>query len=151
MGSFVVTNFKPRHNEILRLHFLGRSNVEIGAKIGVTSAAVACVLRSPLAQAELARMKAEADKLIVNTSLRVALEDDLVGATKEALTLNRRLMNEGKTDTKLRSKIATHFLDRVLFDKVGETGDGIYRQILTQLDQMEKNGGVVIEAIRIKT
>jgi predicted transcriptional regulator len=144
--SHEIKVLRPRHQEVIRLAFLGRSNVEIASAVGISTAAVSCVLRSPLAQAEIARFTREAEERIVNVPLRARMMSEIEGASVEALRLNRTLMNEQKIDTKLRVGIAKHFMDRGLFEKDGDEQEGSYREILRKLDDVQKQlgGGVYL-------
>jgi hypothetical protein len=134
-----LRSLRPRHREILRLKHLGVANNVIAAQIGISVAAVAVVLRSPLAKAELARLQEKADELTVNAPLRVALANEINGAGIEALRLRRRLMNDRSIDTKLRARIGEHFVDRVIFDRNNDEKEGEYRDILRRLDEINKN------------
>lgn len=131
-----------RHREILRLTLLGWSATRIAVAVGVSAGAVYAVMRSPLMRAELERMQDEADRLTIDTPLRARMEAELRGATIEAVRLNRRLMNDTAVDAKLRSGVAKHFMDRVLFDvdESGERQSG-YREILRRLDDVDKQLG----------
>jgi len=93
-------------------------------------------------QAELERMQEEADRLTINTPLRARMEAELRGATIESVRHNRRLLNDPNVDAKLRSGVAKHFMDRVLFDvdEGGEKQSG-YREILRRLDDVDKQLG----------
>ena len=142
----ITGTLKPRHHEIIRLAFLGRSNVEIAGAVGLTPGAIACIVRSPIVQAELARMQEKAYEKTVNTPLRVQLMSELNGAGTEALRLNRKLMNNEYVDAKLRAKLGMHFLDRVIFNKdVDEGGEGSYRDILRKLDDIGRNVNITIQ------
>lgn len=144
--SHEIKTLRPRHQEVIRLAFLGRSNVDIASAVGVSPGAVACILRSPLAQAEIARFTKEAEERIINVPLRARLMSEIEGASAEALKLNRRLMNEPTIDTKLRVGIAKHFMDRGLFEHDGDEQEGSYREILRKLDDVQKQlgGGVYL-------
>lgn len=131
-----------RHREILRLTLLGWSYTRIAATIGMSTGGVQAIMRSPLMKAELEKMQDEADHLTVNTPLRARMEAELRGATIEAVRLNRRMMNDPTVDAKLRSGVAKHFMDRVLFDvdESGEKQSG-YREILRRMDDVDRKLG----------
>lgn len=135
-----IKHLRLRHQEVIRLAFLGRSNVEIAAVVGISPGAIACVLRSPIAQAEIARLRDKAEESITNLPVRVKLMSELNGAGEEAIRLNRTLMNDGRVEVKLRAKLATHFMDRVVFDKDPEDErEGSYRDILRKLDEVGRS------------
>lgn len=151
-SSHELSKLRPRHFEIIRLCHLGRSNTEIAAAVGITTPAVSMILRSTLAKAELARLKHEADLLVCNGPLRAALMSELNGFGVEALRLNRKVLNDDQKDLKLRVKIATHAIDRVIFNKDDDNEqEGGYRTILRRLTQIQQsvigNGSVPVEDV----
>jgi len=147
MPRQLVKPLNNRHHEIIRLAFLGKTNVQIAGVVGITPPAVGCVLRSPMAQAELARLRHGAEENLVNVPLRARLMEDLVGAGTEAVRLNRGLMNEPTIDVKTRARIATHFMDRIVFDQRPEDArEGSYRDILRSLSDINQkmDSGVML-------
>lgn|SRR5262245_22348637 len=128
-----------RHREIIRLAFLGRTNVEIAERMSMDRASIGLILRSPLAQAELARMNAKAEAVLVNTPLRVALDKDLRDAATESLRLNRAILADPKVDMRVRSKTAQHFMDRIIFSEGPNEQETSYRDILRRLDAIDRN------------
>jgi hypothetical protein len=145
-----LKSLRTRHHEILRLHFLGRNNVEIAAALNMTPAGVGCVIRSPLAQAELARLASKADDSITNVPVRALLTAELNGAAIESLRHNRRIMNDASVSAGVRTRVASHFLDRVVFMRNAEeeTPD-TYREILRSLKTLEdKFGDDSVKVIR---
>lgn len=137
MGSHMTKVLRPRHERIIRLAFEGWTHKRIAGALGFSAAAVSCILRSPLAQGEIARLRGIEEEKITNIPLRTRLAADLEGASKEALDLNRKLMNEPLTDTKVRVGIARHFMDRVVFGDLGDEKEGTYREILRKLDKVQ--------------
>jgi IS30 family transposase len=136
-------SLRTRHHEILRLHFLGRSNREIAMSLNLHPQTITCILKSPLAQAELTRLKAEAEKSLVNVPLRQQLLNDLNGSAMEALHLRRGLMNDNNINLGVRERISQHFMDRVIFPKNEEDStEGSYRDILRKMSEIERKLGM---------
>lgn len=139
-----IKSLRPRHHEIIRMAFLGRNNQEISLAVGITPGAVACVLRSELARAELARLALKAEDNLTNVPLRTQLMAELNGATTEALKLRRSLMNDPSKDVKVRARIGEHFLDRVLFGRAPESEHTeSYRDILRAINNKLENAQIV--------
>src|SRR4030095_1051411 len=132
---------RPRHSEVIRLCHEGMTHVRIGELVGMSSIAVGMILRSPLAQAELARLKHAADLRSIDTPLRVREALEIDRAALDALRFNADLVRDPLVDKKLRAKVATHFLDRVVFDKSPSETEGSYREILRSLNEIEKHIG----------
>lgn len=128
-----------RHREIIRLAFLGRTNTEIAERMDMDKGSIGLILRSPLAQAELARLNSKAEAILVNTPLRVALDEDLRAAATESLRLNRAILNDPAVDVRVRSKTAQHFMDRVIFQENPDEKESSYRDILRRLDAIDRN------------
>lgn len=128
-----------RHREIIRLAFLGRTNVEIAERMSMDRGSVGLILRSPGAQAELARLNAKAETILVNTPLRVALDKDLRDAATESLRLNRSVLNDPSVDMKVRTRTAQHFMDRIIFSEGPDQEESSYRDILRRLDAIDRN------------
>lgn len=135
-------NFKKlsmRHHEILRMAFLGKSNSDIAHIIGISPAAVSCLLNSPLAKAEVAKMQAEATEKVTDLPLRLQLAEQLNMAAMEAVVTNRAILNDRNTDVKVRARVASHFMDRVVFNKSPDDGgEGSYREILRAVSGIER-------------
>ena len=134
--AYAVVTLRPRHHEIIRQAFLGLKSVQIAERLGITPVSVNCILASPLAQAELARLRVKAEETITNVPMRVRLESTLRKAAEEAVNINYDLMTSHTTDAKLRARIGMHFQDRVIFDDTENEKEGSYREILRQLDKL---------------
>lgn len=135
-GSAELTQ---RHREIIRLAFLGRTNTEIAERMDMDRGTIGLILRTPLAQAELARLNSKAEAILVNTPLRVALDEDLRAAATESLRINRAILNDPTVDVRVRSKTAQHFMDRVIFQENPDEKESSYRDILRRLDAIDRN------------
>jgi hypothetical protein len=124
--AHVVNKLRPRHYTALHIALLGRSHVDIAFRVGMTPGHVGDVLRSPLAQAELMRLRAAAEVRLATVPL-------------EALGVTRELMNDEGVPAAVRAKIACHLLDRIIFDRVAmEDGQQVtYRDVLRKLDALE--------------
>lgn len=137
--SYVIKTVRPRHHLIIQYAFNGLSNRDIAVKIGMSPAGIGCILRSPAAQAELARLASLAVEKSVDIPARVALHNELVGAATDGLRINKTLMKDPFVKPETRSRIGQHFMDRVLFDK--RDGDDreqeSYRDILRKLDKLQ--------------
>ena len=134
-----AADLSQRHREIIRLAFLGRTNVEIAERMSMDRASIGLILRSPMAQAELARLNAKAETILVNTPLRVALDKDLRDAATESLRLNRSVISDPTVDMRVRTKTAAHFMDRIIFAEGPDEHEGSYRDILRRLDAIDRN------------
>jgi len=98
------------------------------------------IKRSPFAQAELARLKGIAEERVTDVPTRVALIDELRGAADEAVKLNRHVMNNELIDVKVRTGVAKHFMDRVIFDhQDDDEQQDTYRNLLRKLDGIQRN------------
>ena len=128
-----------RHREIIRLAFLGRTNTEIAERMSMDRGSVGLILRSPGAQAELARLNGKAEAILVNTPLRVALDKDLRDAATESLRLNRSILSDPSVDMKVRSRTAQHFMDKIIFNDGPDEEESSYRDILRRLDAIDRN------------
>jgi hypothetical protein len=139
---YQVQELTDRHQQIIRLTFAGLSEVDIAGKIGVTRETVCAVVNSPMAKAELARLGERAEAILTNVPLQLELHADLKGAGRDALKVNRQIMNDDKVDPRVRSSVGRHFLDRVVFE-VSETGEkeGSYREILRRLSDVQRSLG----------
>lgn len=135
--SYEIKSVRPRHAEIIRLAFLGLKHNLIAERVGISAPAVSCVLRSAIARAELARLQHEAELKILDTPVRVRAALELDKAAMESLKFNRSLVNDVTVDKKLRSRVATHFLDRLVFNKDPDMEEGSYREILRSLRSIE--------------
>lgn len=136
--SYSVKTLRDRHHAILRLAAEGRKNVEIAQLLNLSSVTVSCILRSPLAKAELARLrqKLEAELSIpLAERLKARLEE---GATM-ALEQNIAIMKSPIVDVKVKARVGMHMLDRVVFKEVeDDTKETSYRDILRSLSNVEK-------------
>lgn len=133
-----IKSIRPRHAEIIRLAFLGLKHSLIAEKVGISAAAVSCVLRSAIARAELARLQHAAELKLLDTPIRVRAALELDQAAMESLRFNRSVVNDATIDKKLRSKVASHFLDRLVFNKDPDAEEGSYREILRSLRTIEE-------------
>ena len=137
-----VKSLRPRHHEILRLAFMGMKNNDIAERVGISASAISCLLHSPLARAELARLNKQAEEKLVDVPLRTQLQMELNRAGKEAVQINRAIMNAPEADVKVRARIGMHFMDRVVFNKSADSNEDIsYREILRSLNRIETNLG----------
>ena len=147
-----MTELRPRHHQIIRLAFLGKSYVEIAGALGLTPGAVSCILRSPLARQELEQMQQDAREKTVNTPLQAQLMTELNGCGTEAVRLNRKIMNNPIMDVRLRSKVATHFMDRIVFNKSHEDETQYsYREILRKLSTLEHQPVIINNEVIVAT
>ena len=140
--SYDVKELAQRHQTIIRLSFAGMTGAAIAGQIGMTREAVAAVLSSPLAQQALARLNEKAEEAVVNLPARIRLQAELQGAGEDALRLNRSIIKDDQADLRIRARVATHFLDRVVFeyDETGEK-EGSYRAILRGLNEIQRSLG----------
>jgi hypothetical protein len=124
--AHVVNKLRPRHYTALHIALLGRSHVDIAFRVGMTPGHVGDVLRSPLAQAELVRLRAAAEARLATVPL-------------EALAVTRELMNDEGVPAAVRARIACHLLDRIIFDRqaVDDEQQVTYRDILRKLDALD--------------
>jgi hypothetical protein len=130
---------------------MGWAGNDIADRIGMSKAAVYCILRSPLAQMEITRLQEEANKIAANLPYRIIQEKKLREISDEAVNVNRDLMNDKRMDPRVRSRISMHFQDRNIYDNNGEDKPAGYREILRKLDEVAtqiKNGDLV-EALPI--
>ena len=145
-ASHAPVSLRPRHQEIIRLSFQGMSNLMIGGQVGMTPAAVGCVLRSPIARAEIARLAQAAEEKLVDIPAKVRLANEIQGMGVEAFRLRRTLMNDDQIDVRLRARIAEHTVDRVIFEHEEDGRGGSIRDILRRLDEVRddiKSGRIV--------
>ena len=134
-----AASLTQRHREVIRLAFLGRTQVEIAERMSMDKSTVRLILRSPMAQAELVRLNHRAEDILVNTPLRVALDADLRAAATESLRLNKSVLSDPSVDMRVRTKTAQHFMDKIIFaDGPDEKGES-YRDILRKLDAIDRN------------
>ena len=138
MEQVQPAQLSTRHQQILRYVFEGMSNLQIAALLGMKPATIGVIKKSPIFRGELARLQEQAEKSMTNMPVRLALVQELNGFGIEALRLNRQLMNDQTLGVKLRSKIATHAMDRIVFgkhaDEDGETKN--YRDVLSKLNEV---------------
>ena len=129
----------PRHSEIIRLKFLGMKHVDIAAAMNLSEATVGHLLKSPLAEAELERLKTRAEESVTNVPLRVKLLQDLNDSTADSLRINREILRDKTVNPAIRSRVGMHFMDRVLFNKGSqEDQEGSYRDVLRRLDTIQR-------------
>ncbi len=91
-----LKRLQPKHHAVIRLAFEGWPNTRIAAQVGIRRETVSRILNSPPAQAELARMQAEADELVTNVPLRTWLLNrlDSAATTEEAIKHARQLCGD---------------------------------------------------------
>lgn len=137
MGQ-AIKSVRPRHHLIIQYAFNGLRNSEIANKVGMSPASISCVLRSPAAQAELARLNNLATEKTTDIPARVALHNELTGAAVDGLRINRALMRDPYVKPETRSRIGQHFMDRVIFNRNSDDEEGeSYRDILRKLDRLQ--------------
>jgi hypothetical protein len=139
-----------RHREIIRMAFAGLSSVAIADQVGIRVTAVREVLKSELAQAEIARLGRMADEAVTNTPMKVRLINELNSVGLDALRVNHSLLRDEKLDPRVRAGIGRHLMDRLIFDKSEETEQTSYREILRSLDRLEKKVDLDVLEARIK-
>lgn len=136
--SYTVAKLNARHHEIIRLAHQGMKHAEIAAMVGVTKGAVSCILRTPLARAEMARLKEMSEASATNVPMKVQLANELNEVGFEALRLNRQIMNDVKVDVRERRRVATHFLDRIVFNKQDDDAEAAsFRDLLRSAKAIE--------------
>lgn len=136
---YQVKRLNVRHHEIIRRAFLGEKYVDIATAMGLSSMAISCLMNSPLAQAELARLKADADDKTTDVPMRLRLVEELNAAGMEAVVINRTIMNDSRVDVKVRARIGAHFMDRVVFQKSpDDESEGSYKAILRSVSNIER-------------
>mgnify|MGYP001562298753 CR=1 FL=1 len=146
--SYAIKVIRPRHHLIIQYAFNGLTNIEIAQKIGLSTATIGCVLRSPAAQAEMSRLASLSVEKSVDIPARVALHNELVGAATTGLRINKALMQDPFVKAETRSKISQHFMDRVLFNRNddNDTEHESYRDILRKLDKLQATISPIIPA-----
>ena len=102
----------------------------------MSPSAVYCIINSPLAQAELARMQAQAKDVVTNVPLRARLSEQLDRTATKSLQTVENILDNPLADVKVRARVSAHILDRVVFDKNDNEKEGSYRDILRKLDEM---------------
>lgn len=137
---YSLKNLASRHRAILRDNVLGLSNTEIAIKYNMHPLTISCILRSPLARAEIARLQqlAEQVQLVDNRPIDERLKERLEAAAEQALDTNLTIMKSPLTDVKVKARVASHFLDRVVFKQDKEEGNEVsYRDILRGVASIE--------------
>lgn len=129
---YAVKQLRARHHAILRDAASGLKNVEIAERYGLSPVTVSCILRSPLAQAELARLKAIAESALTdNRPIDERLKERLEEAATDALETNIAIMRSPITDVKVKARVASHFMDKVIFKQQEDDSREVsYRDIL---------------------
>lgn len=155
-----ISSLRPRHFEIINLYFLGKKYREIAEIMGISTAAVSCIIRSPLAQAELSKLVAAAQEKVTDVPLRAQLHSQMERVAKHALNVEEAILDPRSkeiVDTKIRARVAMHALDRIVFNRDSDDErEGSYRDILRKLDEMSntmmiKPQPVVIDQIPTET
>lgn len=139
MGSYAIRDLKPKHRQMLLMALAGADQNAIAEHFGYTKSAVSCIMRSPIARAEIARMQQAAVGQIVELPQRVVMQQQLNEAAQESVKLNRAIMRDPHVRPETRSRIASHFMDRVIFQDDGTGQGGSYREILKKLDALKNN------------
>lgn len=137
---YSLKHLASRHHAILRDSVLGLSNTEIAIKYNMHPLTISCILRSPLARAEAARLRALAEKvqLVDNRPIDERLKERLEKAAEQALETNVHIMNSPLTDVKVKARVASHFLDKVIFKQQEDTEkETSYRDILRSVAGIE--------------
>ncbi len=99
---------------------------------------------------ELARLRTEAEESIKDVPMRVRLQAKLNKATEDSVSLSHAVLTAESVDIKEKMKVARHFMDRHLFGKSPDEGEGgSYREILRSLNNIDKRLGG--EAVVIPT
>lgn len=132
-----IKRLKPRHHEIIRLTFQGVAPDIIASTIGVSPFTVRVILKSPLAQAELARLTAKAEEKLTDIPMKARMLSEINGYGIDSLRLARRVVNDTNIDIRTRSRLAMHGMDRAIFDKMGEDERPTsIRDVLRRLDEV---------------
>jgi hypothetical protein len=137
-GKNMNNDLSLRHQEIIRLAFSGMPVNQIAAQVGMRYNVVATIIRSELAQAELARLTARAEDSLTNVPMKVRLINELTTAAADALHVNHGLLRDERIDPRVRANIGRHFLDRIVFGHQEDSQEGGYREILRSLDRLER-------------
>ena len=135
----VTSVLRPKHHELINLHFLGKTYKQIGEITGMSPGAIYCIIQSPLAQAELAQMMKRAKDSVTNVPLRASLAEQLDRSARKSLDVVERILDNPMHDVKVRARVSQHILDRVVFEKNDNEKEGSYRDILRKLDEMSQN------------
>lgn len=120
--------------------FLGEQLVDVASAVGIPYASVKYIVKSPLFQAALAEMQAEADGKVIDTAQRMRMERELTNAAEAGIPVAFRAMKESQSPA-TRAKIAFGFLDRAGLSpsrKVEEKREG-FREMLERLDEIERH------------
>lgn len=137
--GYSLQSLKARHLEIIRRAAKGQKNVEIATALNLHPITVSCVLRSPLAQAELSRLKEVLEQRLPEMPIYERLRDKLEAAATEALTLNAEVLKSNLVDIKVRTRVASHFLDKVVFkEQEDDTKEASYKDILRSVSNIEQ-------------
>ena len=131
---------RTNHREILRRVFLGEQLTDVASAVGIPYASVKYIVKSPLFQAALAEMQAEADGKVIDTAQRMRMERELSNAAEAGIPIAFRAMKESQSPA-TRAKIAFGFLDRAGLSpsrKVEEKREG-FREMLERLDEIERH------------
>jgi len=136
---YAIKELRARHHAILRDAAAGFKNVEIANRYGLAPITVSCILRSPLAQAELARLKAIAEtSLVDNRPVAERVKERLEEAAVDAVETNLAIMRSSLTDVKVRARVASHFMDKVIFkQQESDEREVSYRDILRSVAGIE--------------
>lgn len=140
---YALRELKDRHHTILRLASEGKKNVEIADILGMSPVTVSCVLRSPLARAELSRLRQKLEEALIAKAptLPIAerLRDELEQGAEEAVRHNLGVLRSPHVDVKVRTRAAMHFMDKVIFKEQETNANEVsYKEILRGVADIER-------------
>jgi hypothetical protein len=125
--------------EIIRRASKGQKNVEIADALNMHPVTISCVLRSPLARAELARLSKLLEEKLPEMPIYERLQDKLEAAAVASLELNAAVVQNNLVDIKVRTRVASHFLDKVVFkEQEDDTREASYKDILRSVSNIEQ-------------
>ena len=107
-----IQRLAGRHQKILDLHLDGRTNVQIAQILEITPQSVSNIVKSPIAQGELARRREnyQTEKQTETIKLEVHAQDVLENASKIAAETQVNLLES--VDEKIQQRSAMDILDR---------------------------------------
>lgn len=137
-----VKKLRNRHYEIIRLAFMGEKQGDIAVAVGISQSAVSCILTSPLAQAELARLRSRSEEKLVDMPIHLRLRRQLEQAAVDSLAVNHAIVRNAEVSVETRRRAASHFLDKVVFSQEQEDKqEASYKDILRSLSTIERQLG----------
>ena len=117
---------------------MGESAISIAQTLNLSVGGVRLILKSTLAQEELARMRAVANEKVLDVPFRIRRIHELNAAAEDSLRLNHNVVNDGSVDMRTRTRVASHFLDKIAFSDINDEKEGSFRDILRSLATIEK-------------